>query len=99
MSTVVPDARDGAGVTAATPMAAVRPANEPLLQVTDLRVFFPVAGAFGFGKSDRVVKAVDGVSLHLGRQETLGLVGESGSGKTTAGRAIVRLLDSPASGN
>jgi oligopeptide/dipeptide ABC transporter ATP-binding protein len=72
---------------------ATQAATQPLVAVTDLQVHFPITGAFGFGRSDRVVRAVDGVSLDLARGETLGLVGESGSGKTTTGRAIVRLLD------
>jgi ABC-type dipeptide/oligopeptide/nickel transport system ATPase component len=44
------------------------------------------------------VKAVDGVSLHIGPGETLGLVGESGCGKSTFGKAVVRLLK-PTSGS
>jgi oligopeptide/dipeptide ABC transporter ATP-binding protein len=83
-----PSARAGA----AGPGADDAPAR-PLVEVRDLRVYFPITSAFGFGRSDRVVRAVDGVSLDLARGETLGLVGESGSGKTTTGRAIVRLLD------
>lgn len=60
----------------------------PLLEVRDLRVFFPVRTARG---ESRIVKAVDQVSFHIGRAETLGLVGESGSGKSTIGRAILGL--------
>jgi oligopeptide/dipeptide ABC transporter ATP-binding protein len=56
---------------------------EPLLQVTELRMHFPVRGG--------TVRAVDGVSLSLSAGETLGLVGESGCGKSTLGRAILRL--------
>jgi peptide/nickel transport system ATP-binding protein len=46
-----------------------------------------------FGDSERVVHAVDGVSFHIDRGETLSLVGESGCGKSTVGRAILRLFD------
>ncbi|HEY9279096.1 MAG TPA: ABC transporter ATP-binding protein [Eoetvoesiella sp.] len=62
---------------------------QPLLQVEDLRVHFPVRSDGWLGKV-RVARAVDGVTLELARGETLGLVGESGSGKTTLGRAILR---------
>ena len=58
-----------------------------LLEVTDLKQYFPVAG------SRSVVHAVDGVSLMIKRGETFGLVGESGCGKTTTGRAILRLTE------
>ena len=58
---------------------------KPLLEAENLVKYFPV----GRGK---VVKAVDGVSFHIMRGETLALVGESGSGKTTVGQCLVRLL-------
>jgi len=64
---------------------------EPLLEIKDLRVTFPIYGGVLRHKVAEV-RAVDGVSFSLGRGETLGLVGESGSGKTTIGRAILNLL-------
>jgi peptide/nickel transport system ATP-binding protein len=57
-----------------------------LLEVTNLKKHFP----FGKGK---VLKAVDGVSFHINKGETLGIVGESGCGKSTAGRTIIGLYD------
>ncbi|RYZ35050.1 MAG: dipeptide ABC transporter ATP-binding protein [Myxococcaceae bacterium] len=66
--------------------------SEPLVQVRDLKVHFPVRGGF-FGRAKGAVRAVDGVSFDVARGETLGLVGESGCGKSTLGRAVLRLLD------
>jgi peptide/nickel transport system ATP-binding protein len=64
----------------------------PLLQVSELRVHFPIRK----GVLKRVagqVKAVDGVSLEIGAGRTLALVGESGCGKTTAGKGMLRLIE------
>ena len=61
-----------------------------LLQVKKLSVHFQSGGNF-LGKLPKIVKAVDGIDLHIQRGQTLGLVGESGCGKTTLGRAILKL--------
>jgi peptide/nickel transport system ATP-binding protein len=70
--------------------------DEPLLNVTTLRKYFPIRRGF-FKRTVGHVKAVDDVSFYIMEGETLGLVGESGCGKTTTGRSIVRAL-SPTSG-
>lgn len=69
------------------------PAADPVLEVRDLKVRFPVYGGI-FLKKLAEVKAVDGVSFALGKGETLGLVGESGCGKSTVGKAIINLYRS-----
>ena len=75
--------------TAVFPEATVvRPA---LLQVSDLKVHFPIRSGL-LRRVQRTVRAVDGVSLRVALGETLGLVGESGCGKTTTGRAIMGLV-------
>jgi peptide/nickel transport system ATP-binding protein len=63
-----------------------------LLAVNGLKKHFPVGRGLAH-TSARVVHAVDGVSFHIDRAETLALVGESGCGKSTVGRAILRLVD------
>jgi len=70
----------------------------PLLEIEDLKKHFGVAaGPRAAMIRTPLVRAVDGVSLVIGRGETLGLVGESGCGKTTVGRLIVG-LETPTSG-
>jgi len=66
--------------------------NESLVEVRDLRKYFPVRRGV-FSRVAGYVKAVDGVSFRIERGKTLGLVGESGCGKTTAGRTILRLIE------
>ena len=63
---------------------------QPLLQVRDLKVHFPITRGF-LRRTVGHVKAVDGVSFDVFSGETLGVVGESGCGKTTLGRTIVRV--------
>src|SRR5437867_9865113 len=65
---------------------------EPLLSVQHLKKYFPIHRGV-FGRVAAHVKAVDDISFTINKGETFGLVGESGCGKTTAGRAILRLLE------
>lgn len=71
--------------------------QEVLLEVSELRVHFPVTSGIFSRRKVASIRAVDDVSLTIKRGETLGLVGESGSGKTTLGRCILRLVN-PTSG-
>ena len=68
---------------------------ENLLEVRDLKKYFPIKGGF-IGHTVGYVKAVDGVSFTIKRGTTMGLVGESGCGKSTVGRTILRLHDKTA---
>jgi oligopeptide transport system ATP-binding protein len=63
---------------------------KPLLEISDLKVHFPVRGGF-LSRTVGEIKAVDGISFKINRGATVGLVGESGSGKSTTGKAIIRL--------
>ena len=65
-------------------------AQEPILQIKNLKTHFPIRNGF-FGGVTGHVKAVDDISFDVYPGESLGLVGESGCGKTTCGRTILRL--------
>ena len=70
--------------------------DEVILKVEDLKTHFDVTK--GIFSKKQIVKAVDGVSFEVNKNETFGLVGESGCGKSTLGRTIVKLYE-PVSGH
>ena len=82
-----------------TAPAAPRPApnDDTLLEINNLKMYFPVTSGMLFQRTVAYVKAVDDVTFAVRRGETLGLVGESGCGKTTTGRCILQLYK-PTSG-
>ncbi|MBT6452846.1 MAG: ATP-binding cassette domain-containing protein [Planctomycetes bacterium] len=65
--------------------------SQPILELEDLNVWFPVHGGV-FSRHIADVKAVDGISLKVIEGETLGVVGESGCGKSTLGKAVMGLV-------
>jgi peptide/nickel transport system ATP-binding protein len=67
--------------------------NGTLVQLEDIKVYFPIKSGLVLDRHVGDIKAVDGVSFEIQRGETLGLVGESGCGKSTVGRAILRLYE------
>ena len=71
--------------------ATVSSEKENILEVKNLKKYFPIKTALG--KQKGAVKAVDDVSFTIKKGTTMGLVGESGCGKSTTGRTILRLLE------
>ena len=65
--------------------------TQPLVEVQDLKKYFPVTRGLIFQRKVGSVRAVDGISFAIQRGETLGMVGESGCGKTTVGRTMLGL--------
>lgn len=66
--------------------------NNRLIEVNNLKKYFPVKKSFTMGKT-KYLKAVDDVSFYIDKGETFGLVGESGCGKSTTGKCVIRLFD------
>jgi oligopeptide transport system ATP-binding protein len=66
--------------------------SQVLISTDGLSKHYQIGAGF-FGSKDRVVRAVDGISLEIRERETFALVGESGCGKTTLGRVMLRLID------
>ena len=74
---------------------AANGSGKPILQLDGVTKFFPISG--GFFQPQKLVRAVNKVTLDIAPGETLGLVGESGCGKSTLGRVVLR-LDDPTDG-
>jgi len=68
-------------------------ATTPLVEISGLKVHFPIRSGLILQRQVGAVKAVDGVDLVLNRGATYGLVGESGCGKSTLGRGLLRLTE------
>jgi len=83
------------GPRAISPVNNKNKMSETLLEVKNLKKYFPVKRGILY-RTVGYVHAVDGVDFTIDKGKTLGLVGESGSGKTTVGRMILRLLDADA---
>jgi oligopeptide transport system ATP-binding protein len=66
--------------------------DDLLLEVTNLKEYFPIRGGI-LNRTIGYVRAVDGISFYLKRGESLGIVGESGCGKSTTARAVLRLIE------
>jgi oligopeptide transport system ATP-binding protein len=77
--------------TETAPMQDVQSASDILVNVQNLKMYFPVTAGLIFQRKIADVKAVDGVTFAVKKGETLGLVGESGCGKSTTGRAMLQL--------
>src|SRR5438105_12256234 len=65
--------------------------GKTLVEVKNLKMYFPITQGIIFQRKVGDIKAVDGLNFSVKRGETLGLVGESGCGKSTTGRAILQL--------
>jgi oligopeptide transport system ATP-binding protein len=85
MTTQTPSTATSGGGNGATTSGDI------LVDVKDLRMYFPVTAGLIFQRKVADVKAVDGLNFFIRKGETLGLVGESGCGKSTTGRAILQL--------
>ena len=65
--------------------------KKKLLEIKDLKIYYPIKGKRDAEGKPAYVKAVDGVSLALRQGETYGLVGESGCGKSTLGLSLIHI--------
>ena len=80
-------------MTTSTKSQSKKTSKDILVNVENLKMYFPVTSGVIFQKTIGQVKAVDNVTFFIRKGETLGLVGESGCGKTTTGRAVLQLYE------
>ncbi|SVB71327.1 uncharacterized protein METZ01_LOCUS224181 [marine metagenome] len=80
-------------MTTSTKSQSKKKSKDILVNVENLKMYFPVTSGVILQKTIGQVKAVDNVSFFIRKGETLGLVGESGCGKTTTGRAVLQLYE------
>jgi oligopeptide/dipeptide ABC transporter ATP-binding protein len=80
--------REGHAALGAPPATSAR----TLLDVDDVKVYFPITVGGGLFPKTKPLRAVDGVSFTLAQGETIGIVGESGCGKSTLARAVLKLV-------
>lgn len=67
--------------------------NHAVIEINDLKKYYPAGSGSFFGKKTAVLHALDGVSFKIHKGEIFGVVGESGCGKSTLGSSVLRLLD------
>ena len=72
-------------------LVETRDDDQVMLEVKDLKMYFPVTSGLVFQRKIAEIKAVDGITLRIFQGQTLGVVGESGSGKSTLALALLRL--------
>ena len=80
-------------MTTSTKSQSKNKGKDILVNVENLKMYFPVTSGVILQKTIGQVKAVDNVTFFIRKGETLGLVGESGCGKTTTGRAVLQLYE------
>lgn len=67
--------------------------NHVILEVSDLKKYYPTGSGSLFGKQKQMLRALDGVTFEIRKGEIFGVVGESGCGKSTLGSSVLRLID------